>query len=97
MRCAATAAWLVALAAALQAPIVHTLRGKEFVEYDNQYDVGMTGLLGFMSGFVVRHERGRPAGDPRVVPLYPWMSVETTSLAGSPYDRAADTAARDAT
>jgi len=42
---------LVALAARLQAPIVHTLRGKEFVEYDNPYDVGMTGLLGFTSGY----------------------------------------------
>ena len=41
---------LVELAGALQSPIVHTLRGKEFVEYDNPYDVGMTGLLGFMSG-----------------------------------------------
>lgn len=35
----------------LQAPIVHALRGKEFVEYDNPYDVGMTGLLGFTSGY----------------------------------------------
>ena len=32
-------------------PIVHALRGKEFVEYDNPYDVGMTGLLGFASGY----------------------------------------------
>src|SRR3982074_3030749 len=39
------------LAAALHAPVVHTLRGKEFVEYDNPYDVGMTGLLGFSSGY----------------------------------------------
>jgi pyruvate dehydrogenase (quinone) len=30
---------------------VHALRGKEFVEYDNPYDVGMTGLLGFPSGY----------------------------------------------
>jgi pyruvate dehydrogenase (quinone) len=30
---------------------VHALRGKEFVEYDNPYDVGMTGLLGFTSGY----------------------------------------------
>jgi pyruvate dehydrogenase (quinone) len=37
---------LVALAGALRAPVVHALRGKEFVEYDNPYDVGMTGLLG---------------------------------------------------
>ena len=42
---------LVALAGALKAPVVHTLRGKEFVEYDNPYDVGMTGLLGFASGY----------------------------------------------
>ena len=27
------------------------MRGKEFVEYDNPYDVGMTGLLGFTSGY----------------------------------------------
>ena len=42
---------LVALAARLKAPIVHALRGKEFIEYDNPYDVGMTGLLGFSSGY----------------------------------------------
>jgi pyruvate dehydrogenase (quinone) len=27
------------------------LRGKEFIEYDNPYDVGMTGLIGFASGY----------------------------------------------
>ena len=42
---------LVALARTLKAPVVHTLRGKEFAEYDNPYDVGMTGLLGFASGY----------------------------------------------
>ncbi|WP_263382058.1 ubiquinone-dependent pyruvate dehydrogenase [Granulicella arctica] len=42
---------LVTLAAKLKAPIVHALRGKEFIEYDNPYDVGMTGLLGFSSGY----------------------------------------------
>jgi len=42
---------VVAVAAALKAPVVHALRGKEFVEYDNPYDVGMTGLLGFASGY----------------------------------------------
>jgi pyruvate dehydrogenase (quinone) len=42
---------VIALADALKAPIVHSLRGKEFVEYDNPYDVGMTGLLGFTSGY----------------------------------------------
>jgi pyruvate dehydrogenase (quinone) len=42
---------LVELAGTLNAPVVHALRGKEFVEYDNPYDVGMTGLLGFASGY----------------------------------------------
>jgi len=42
---------VVALAERLGAPIVHALRGKEFIEYDNPYDVGMTGLLGFASGY----------------------------------------------
>ncbi len=42
---------LIALAAALRAPVVHAFRGKEFVEYDNPYDVGMTGLIGFSSGY----------------------------------------------
>ncbi|KRD18101.1 pyruvate dehydrogenase [Mycobacterium sp. Root265] len=42
---------LVTLAGTVQAPVVHALRGKEFVEYDNPYDVGMTGLLGFASGY----------------------------------------------
>lgn len=42
---------LVATASALKAPIVHSLRGKEFIEYDNPYDVGLTGLIGFSSGY----------------------------------------------
>jgi pyruvate dehydrogenase (quinone) len=42
---------VVAVAERLKAPVVHALRGKEFVEYDNPYDVGMTGLLGFVSGY----------------------------------------------
>ncbi|WP_313357310.1 ubiquinone-dependent pyruvate dehydrogenase [Microbacterium sp.] len=42
---------VVALADRLAAPIVHALRGKEHIEYDNPFDVGMTGLLGFASGF----------------------------------------------
>ncbi len=42
---------LVTLADTLKAPVVHALRGKELVEYDNPYDVGMTGLLGFASGY----------------------------------------------
>ncbi|KRE32127.1 pyruvate dehydrogenase [Mycobacterium sp. Soil538] len=42
---------LVALADVLKAPVVHALRGKEYIEYDNPFDVGMTGLLGFASGY----------------------------------------------
>ena len=42
---------VIQLAATLGAPIVHALRGKEFIEYDNPFDVGMTGLLGFASGY----------------------------------------------
>jgi pyruvate dehydrogenase (quinone) len=42
---------VIAAAATLNAPIVHALRGKEFIEYDNPFDVGMTGLLGFASGY----------------------------------------------
>ena len=49
--CAGAHAQLVAAAGQLKAPIVHALRGKEFIEYDNPYDVGMTGLLGFSSGY----------------------------------------------
>jgi pyruvate dehydrogenase (quinone) len=49
--CAGAHDQLIQLAAKLQAPIVHAMRGKEFVEYGNPYDVGMTGLLGFASGY----------------------------------------------
>jgi pyruvate dehydrogenase (quinone) len=49
--CAGAHDELIQLAAKLQAPIVHAMRGKEFIEYDNPHDVGMTGLLGFSSGY----------------------------------------------
>jgi pyruvate dehydrogenase (quinone) len=49
--CAGAHAELVDLAGRLRAPIVHAMRGKEFIEYDNPFDVGMTGLLGFSSGY----------------------------------------------
>ena len=49
--CEGAHAELIAAAERLKAPIVHALRGKEFIEYDNPYDVGMTGLLGFSSGY----------------------------------------------
>jgi pyruvate dehydrogenase (quinone) len=49
--CAGAHAAMIELAAKLNAPIVHSLRGKEHVEYDNPFDVGMTGLIGFASGY----------------------------------------------
>jgi pyruvate dehydrogenase (quinone) len=49
--CAGAHAELIEVAGTLQAPIVHAMRGKEFIEYDNPFDVGMTGLLGFSSGY----------------------------------------------
>lgn len=49
--CAGAHEAVLALAKALQAPIVHSLRGKEHVEWDNPFDVGMTGFVGFSSGY----------------------------------------------
>ena len=49
--CKDSHAEVVELARKLQAPIVHSLRGKEYIEYDNPFDVGMTGLVGFASGY----------------------------------------------
>ena len=49
--CAGAHAELMQLADALKAPIVHAMRGKEHVEWDNPYSVGMTGLIGFASGY----------------------------------------------
>ncbi|KOC92783.1 ubiquinone-dependent pyruvate dehydrogenase [Winslowiella iniecta] len=49
--CAGAHQEVVQLAAILKAPVVHALRGKEHIEYDNPYSVGMTGLIGFSSGY----------------------------------------------
>ena len=49
--CAGAHAELLALAAKLKSPMVHAMRGKEHVEYDNPFDVGMTGFIGFASGY----------------------------------------------
>jgi pyruvate dehydrogenase (quinone) len=49
--CAGAHQQLIDLAGAVQAPVVHAFRGKEFIEYDNRFDVGMTGLIGFTSGY----------------------------------------------
>jgi pyruvate dehydrogenase (quinone) len=49
--CAGSHDQLILLAAKLKSPIVHAMRGKEHVEWDTMFDVGMTGLIGFSSGY----------------------------------------------
>ncbi len=49
--CAGAHAELLQLCDTLKSPMVHAMRGKEHVEYDNPYDVGMTGFIGFSSGY----------------------------------------------
>ena len=53
--CAGTHPELIELAQTLQSPITHALGGKEHVEYDNPYDVGMTGFIGYASGYKAMH------------------------------------------
>ena len=53
--CAGAHAQLMAVAQKLLSPTIHALGGKEFVEYDNPYDVGMTGFIGFSSGYAAMH------------------------------------------
>jgi pyruvate dehydrogenase (quinone) len=53
--CAGVHGSLMRLAEALKSPIVHALGGKEHVEFDNPYDVGMTGFIGFSSGYAAMH------------------------------------------
>jgi len=53
--CAGTHHGLMQLAEKLKSPIVHALGGKEHVEYDNPFDVGMTGFIGFSSGYAAMH------------------------------------------
>jgi pyruvate dehydrogenase (quinone) len=49
--CAGAHDEVVATAARLKAPMAHTSRGKDFVEYDNPYNIGMTGIIGGSSGY----------------------------------------------
>jgi len=49
--CAGAHAELMEIAGRLKAPIVHTVRSKDVVAYDSPYDVGLTGLIGFSSGY----------------------------------------------
>src|SRR5580693_6522383 len=49
--CAGAHDEVVATAARLKAPMAHTSRGKDFVAYDNPYNVGMTGMIGEAAGY----------------------------------------------
>jgi pyruvate dehydrogenase (quinone) len=54
--CAGAHKNLMHLAETLKAPIVHALGGKEHVEWENPFDVGMTGFIGFSSGYAAMHD-----------------------------------------
>ncbi|MGY4285078.1 thiamine pyrophosphate-dependent acetolactate synthase large subunit-like protein [Bradyrhizobium sp. LM2.7] len=47
---------VIALGEKLKSPMVHSMRGKEHVEWENPYDVGMTGLIGFASGYYAMND-----------------------------------------
>jgi pyruvate dehydrogenase (quinone) len=54
--CAGAHDQLLALGETLKSPMVHALKGKEHVEWGNPYDVGMTGLIGFSSGYYAMND-----------------------------------------
>ncbi|MFI6586397.1 pyruvate dehydrogenase [Embleya sp. NPDC050493] len=47
---------VMAFAARINAPVGHALRGKEHIQYDNPFDVGMSGLLGYGAAYEAMHE-----------------------------------------
>jgi pyruvate dehydrogenase (quinone) len=54
--CAGARDEVLRLAEVLNAPVGHSIRGKENLQYDNPYDVGMSGLLGYGACFEACHE-----------------------------------------
>ena len=60
--CAGAHAELIEFAGKLQAPIVHALRGKEFIEYDNPFDVGYDRAAGILLR-LLRHDELRCTGN----------------------------------
>ncbi|GIH15500.1 pyruvate dehydrogenase [Rugosimonospora africana] len=57
--CAGAHDEVMALADALQAPVGHSLGGKEWIQYDNPFDVGMSGLLGYGACYDAMHAADR--------------------------------------
>jgi pyruvate dehydrogenase (quinone) len=54
--CAGAHDQLLAMGEKLKSPMVHALKGKEYVAWDNPYDVGMTGLIGYSSGYYAMND-----------------------------------------
>ena len=70
------------------APVGHSLRGKEWIQYDNPYDVGMSGLLGYGACYEAM-PRGRPAGAARHRLPLRQLPAEAQHRPGRPRPRAA--------
>ncbi|CAG7653810.1 pyruvate dehydrogenase [Actinacidiphila bryophytorum] len=47
---------VMAFAERVKSPVGHALRGKEFIQFENPYDVGMSGLLGYGAAYEAMHE-----------------------------------------
>jgi pyruvate dehydrogenase (quinone) len=47
---------VMAFAERIKSPVGHALRGKEWIQYDNPFDVGMSGLLGYGAAYEAMHE-----------------------------------------
>ena len=47
---------VMAFAERIKSPVGHALRGKEHIQYDNPFDVGMSGLLGYGAAYEAMHE-----------------------------------------
>ena len=54
--CAGAREEVLELADVLKAPVGHSIRGKEILQYDNPFDVGMSGLLGYGAAYEACHE-----------------------------------------
>jgi thiamine pyrophosphate-dependent acetolactate synthase large subunit-like protein len=65
--CTGARAEVLELAGRLNAPVGHSLRGKDVLQYDNPFDVGMTGLLGYGACYESLHDAD-PAGPGRCRP-----------------------------
>jgi pyruvate dehydrogenase (quinone) len=54
--CAGAHDEVLRLAETLKAPVGYAYRGREWIQHDNPYEVGMTGLIGFGAAYRAMHE-----------------------------------------